>query len=566
MTFTARTYDEIVRDMLTTLTGGTVRESFIVPADTLLMPKLKNHPVRRVAFAESIGVDDVHTRFTAADFELVSTSGNDNDRDAIRFRERGRKPAAGSTLIVNYYPVRVDNPVPLTDVTVGSVIRTMLETVGVELALTYQQLETVYKSAFLDTAESDALDKVVSLVGVQRAATGRAVAKLRFTRRPGTAGTVTIPANTPVTDGKGKRFRTTVEATMEPGESTREVLAMAETTSTSEAAANTLQFLEIAIGGISEVTNPDIARRLTEPETDDGLRTRARNALRATVHGTPDAVRYGLLAIEGVKDVVVKDFPNGVAGEIEVSVAYTEPNDAVKKLVAARLDEIRPAGIRILTADAQTLKVAVKVALTLAGASLSGADLQSVKSGVGERLSKVLKGVPTGGVVRQAQLSVAVLSDARIVDADITLTPDGQSDTKQLELPANTALELLTPFAVTTAFEKEGAGAVTSTVTMSLPLQLVGATTKEQAQSRIEANAATLLASRNATAPLTFDALATALRSDTEYALVRADGLVTVESGGGKFLQVTDAGGSYAPATNETLIKGTISIDVRGTI
>jgi len=247
-------------------------------------------------------------------------------------------------------------------------------------------------------------------------------------------------------------------------------------------------------------------------------------------------------------------------------VAYTEPNDAVKKLVAARLDEIRPAGIRIRTSDAKTLKVAVKARLTLAGSTLSGSDLQAVKSGVEERLSKLLKSVPTAGVVRQAQLSVAALSDARVIDAEITLTPEGQPETQQLDIPEATALQLLTPFAITTVFEKEGAGTVTSTVTMSLPLQLVGATTQAQARSRIEANAATFLATRSATAPLSFDALATALRSDSEYALVRADALVTVESAGGKFMQLTDFGGSYAPASNETLVKGAISIEVRGSL
>ena len=51
MSYEPRRYDEIVRDLLTTLTGGTVAESLPAPAgDSLLVPaKLKNRPVRRVS-------------------------------------------------------------------------------------------------------------------------------------------------------------------------------------------------------------------------------------------------------------------------------------------------------------------------------------------------------------------------------------------------------------------------------------------------------------------------------------------------------------------------------------
>ena len=285
MTFQARTYDEIVRDMLTTLTGGTVRETIVVPPGTPLMPKLHNHPVRRISNVEgeievTVTVPEKGNpakkkseqqrrpvRFGAADFELVATTGDENDKDAIRFREKGRKPVAGSTLVVNYYPVQTD-PVPLTDVNIGSVIRTVLETIGVEMALTYQQLEHVYKSAFLETAESDALDRVVALVGVQRTPGGRPVAKLRFTRRPGTQGEVFIATGTPVTDVKGNRYVTIAPATMDPGESTREVTAFGDSAGTPEVEKDQLRFLEpVFIGDTIHVT-----KKTVEKTSKDGIR------------------------------------------------------------------------------------------------------------------------------------------------------------------------------------------------------------------------------------------------------------------------------------------------------
>jgi hypothetical protein len=72
-------------------------------------------------------------RFTAADFELISTAGDAN-LDAIRFRDGGRRPIPNSDLTVNYYPVQTP-PVPVNDLNVGSVVRTLLETVAVEMAV-----------------------------------------------------------------------------------------------------------------------------------------------------------------------------------------------------------------------------------------------------------------------------------------------------------------------------------------------------------------------------------------------------------------------------------------------
>jgi len=154
VTYVPRLYDEIVRDQLTTLTGGTVREELVMPA-TGDLPKLRNRPVRRVSHLDGqvAGKDGKPLAYTfgTADFVLVS-SNNDGNLDLIRFRDGGRRPIAGSTLVVNYYPIQTP-PVPLTDLNVGSVVRTLVESVARELAQTYQQLQKVYDSAYLDTAQ-----------------------------------------------------------------------------------------------------------------------------------------------------------------------------------------------------------------------------------------------------------------------------------------------------------------------------------------------------------------------------------------------------------------------------
>ena len=169
--YTPRPYPHIVRDLLTTLTGGTVREAVTAPvAGPLQLNQLASRPIRRISHLE--GVTDVAgtpvpVRFTNADFDLADAD-NDGLPDVVVFRDNGRKPIPGTTLTVNYYPTQIARPVPLTDLNVGSVARTVLETFAREIAQDEQYLNLIYRSAFLDTAEGSGLDKVVALIGVTR--------------------------------------------------------------------------------------------------------------------------------------------------------------------------------------------------------------------------------------------------------------------------------------------------------------------------------------------------------------------------------------------------------------
>jgi uncharacterized phage protein gp47/JayE len=570
MSYTPRTYEEIVRDMLTTLTGGTVRESMTTPAGqaSLLMPeKLKSRPVRRVSHLEGLTIigtganaKEVPYRFTAADFDLVSSTGDENDKDSIRFRENGRKPVPGSLLTVNYYPIQTD-PVPLTDLNVGSVTRTITETIARELATTYQHLRFIYISAFLPTAEGDSLDKVVALVGASRLPAGHTVAKLRFSRQPGVPGAITIPSGTAVTDDKGTRYLTLADVTMEPNETTREVLAGGETPGTAEVEEGALNRPEILIAGISTVVNVQAGRRLTAPETDDELRRRARNALHGQLRGTCDALKFGLSSIQGVKDVAIEEAPNGVAGEVRLQIAFTDPTTEVKQRVTTRIKELRAAGIRVIDAEAALLAVTVQVELRLAGASLQGNELRALNEGVENRVFAYLSRLPPGGTARRAKILQAVLQDDRITDSKVTLTPQGREPVEELSLDTGQVLDIARPFTFTQPLFEDAAAALpsVSTVNATLRVHLVPGVTLQQASDTINLALNSYLATRRADAPLTVDGLAAAIRDDSRFALVRADVIVTVE-GGGRFIQLTDGVGQYAPATNETLLIGVIDI------
>jgi uncharacterized phage protein gp47/JayE len=567
MSYEPRTYDQIVRDLLTTLTGGTVRETVKAPtANAVVTPaKLLNRPVRRVSSLDGvIGTPDkpVNYRFTPADFELISTTDDESNKDAIRFRDGGRRPIPNSDLTVNYYPVQTP-PVPLNDLNVGSVIRSLLETVAVEMAVVYQHLAFIYDSAYIDTAQGSSLDKVVALVGVKRLGSGYPIVKLRFQRKAGTQGRITIPANTSVTDDSSHRYLTNDELILEPGESSRDVLASGDTPGTADVEANKLTRLEVLVAGVDSVTNPDASYRLSSSETDDQLRRRARGAFDGVARGTLDALKFQLLSLAEVKDVKITEAPNGVPGEIRVDIAYNQDTPEAEAVVAERIRQVKPAGIRVIAGTAASRKVNVRVALTLAGTGVSGPDLSSLQQTVQAALVPALNGTPPGGAVRRSKLLSLVMTDSRIADAKIYLSSDGTAETEELTLNAGEVLQVVTPVVFSPPQTEE---AVTTHVSVKvsavLPVHLTAGTTQASTQQAIDSAFTSHLTMRSSDAPLTLDSIAAAIRDDSRFALIRNEATITVESGE-RFFQLTDGVGSYVPAPNETLQKDQLTVDVR---
>jgi uncharacterized phage protein gp47/JayE len=427
----------------------------------------------------------------------------------------------------------------------------------------YLQLQAVYDSAFLETATGPSLDKVVALIGATRLPAGHPVVQVRFSRKEGASGRITIPSGTPVTDAAGNRYLTLETLTLEPYETTREVQAGGEAANTELVETGQIDRLETMVAGISSVDNQQPSHRLSAPESDDELRRRVRSTLQVAVRGTVDSLRFGLLSIPGVKDVGVYEAPNGVPGEVRLEIAYTEDTPEVRAAVVQRIDELRPAGVRVIQSDAQRKKVAVRVELVLTGTGVTGSELSSLTAAVEEKLFEFLSSISPGGQVRRARLTAIVLEDSRVADAKVVLIPENQPEVEELSLAPGEVLDVIRPFTFPTPASEQQPGAlptVLGSVHAVLPLHLVAGVTLTDASQAIHLAMDGYLSSRRPDAPLTVDGLVAAIRDDTRFALVRAQIVVTVESGG-RFLQLTDGVGSYAPAANETLTKGEVSIN-----
>jgi uncharacterized phage protein gp47/JayE len=567
VSFVDRQYQDIVRDLLTNLTQGISGEIHRVtynPDDRpLQVPDivLKRRPVKRVSvvqgFIAGATAADPPLPFTFGlnDYELVANAKDPEDLSTIRFLRFGKKPAPDTDVRVNYYP-RTTDPSPITDLNVGSVARTLMEAVSKEMAILYTQLNLAYDSAFLETATGSSLDRVVALLGYKRFRAGRPVGTVTFQRRAGAVGEITIPASTPITDSSDKvRYETVETRLMRAGETNAEIAVRGATENTPPVDANVLTIIQRAIAGLDTVTNERPTSRATEDESDTELRARAREALASSDKGTVGALRNGLLQLPEVRDVQIQEMPNGVPGEVAINVSLAQgvaaPVDDLPATVLARIEELRPAGIRVIRGKAATADLSVKVQLTLAGSQMAQADLTTLRKQVKETLVAEIGKRGVGDKIRLKPLVAALLKDERIVDATLVIgakdgpAPEAGAD---FEPPPSAAVQL---DAANITFDAETfdqplpAGQTISVdVSADVTVSLETGVTPDQAKTLITNKLKGFFATLAADTSIDNDVILNALRDDANYAVDPLKLQVTLTAAQ-QFAQISQGSASF---------------------
>ena len=578
MSFVDRSYPDLVADLLTLLTQGVAQEVHRVSYDPEAEPPelpevvLRKRPVRRVSlvrgFLTAPGGEEearLHT-FGLNDYELLPSPDDPEDLSTLRFLPFGNKPAPDTDLMVNYYP-RDTDPTPLTDVNVGSVTRTVVEAISRELAGFYEQLNLAYDSAFVETATGPALDRVVALLGYRRFKAGRPVGTVRFDRRPGLSGTISIPPGVPITDSEDKVRYETVEArTMLAGESTAEVRVRGVAADTAVVEAGVLTVLQRAVAGVDSVANDRPTSRAVEDETDDELRRRARSALLASNKGTLDALRNGLLAMPEVRDVQIEEHPNDVPGEVKLFLSLEETaGTAVPPSVKARIEELRAAGIRVLDpAVATPVALQANVSLVLAGSHLPAAELEQVHQAVKTTLIDKVRATAVGQQIRVRPLIAAILADDRVVDATVAIGESGQTPQPNADFaPPTGSVTELTAQNVTfgpDAFEETAASpAVEVEVQALMTATPVTGTTPAEVESGITGKLKTYFAGLAAGDEITDATLLDAVREDGRWQVDPATLRVTLLAGE-QFVQILQGGPSFTVLAGQTFEVTTVEV------
>ncbi|MFM2055980.1 MAG: hypothetical protein RLY71_365 [Pseudomonadota bacterium] len=348
MTYAAEPYAQFVDDLLTALTGGTIREQFrFLPEEA---------PYRLAAPGPVIGatlrvhglVEGAYHRFVPrTDFTLAS--GN-----VLQWAKAATLPDLGSTFFASYE--MADSQPQLTDRNPGSVTRLLAESFAREYAVLSRQLEAVYQAGFADTASGRDLEQLAALLGVERRQRLFASGSVLFSRNSPAPADIFVPAGTRISSAEppGTVFETTEERTLQRG--TLSVEAPIQATLGGPAGvvpAQAVRLIHRPILGIDSVANPQPTRFSGSDESDALLRSRLGRTLEAAGRASTGALLGALTTLPGVREKDIRIAEDYLAHPGVVKLNLALPEMSADELLGAQLQAIdlieatRPVGVRI---------------------------------------------------------------------------------------------------------------------------------------------------------------------------------------------------------------------------
>ena len=316
--------------------------------------------------------------------------------------------------IVNTMLTDIEGKTQLTDTQIGSVTRTLLETVGREISTLYDEMDAAYNAGFIDTANGNALDMVVSILGIQRKSAQFATGTVTFMRR-NPSQDVNVPRGTRVSTRASnprnvKIYETSMNVRIPKGQNDVEIpikcLTPGEEGMTDF---ETITALETPIIGVDSVINKKPTTIGTDRETDPEFRARAKATVLSAGKATPEAIRNAVLGIPGVRGVTVNEMPNGIPGELEVIIDgldLTDKESPTYQRVKDTIDSVRPAGIHIDIKSTETIRANIRLYLKLTDILRTDEEVEEVIQKIKTRIARHIGGLNSGSnLVRNRMIS-----------------------------------------------------------------------------------------------------------------------------------------------------------------
>lgn len=187
-------------------------------------------------------------------------------------------------------------------------IRLFYAPIAIQFANAQDDIGLVLQSAQIDHAVDRRLDLLTALIGVKRDPATYASGSVTFTRGEPAGKDYTIPSGTLVqTDSNDPtKYETAETVVLESGTTSKTApIESLESGVDSNAGPNTVTILPSPPAGIEGVTNPAEITGGTNQETDDSLRSRAKEELSTGSRASAQALIYGAKALDGVKSVSI---------------------------------------------------------------------------------------------------------------------------------------------------------------------------------------------------------------------------------------------------------------------
>ena len=317
----------------------------------------------------------------------------------------------------------------LTDFQVGSVIRTMYESFAYEIGILYEQLNQVYLSAFIDSAEGSQLEMLVALLGIQRGLPDFAEGTVTFQRDLGT-DIIEIPVGTLVTtedsEKSPKKAYTTIESQIFPANSkTLDVKIQAvepgEEQVTKE---ETINIMPLPVTGIKSVINKSpIQFTGKKTETDEELRKRAKIALISSGKASNIALENALLSQPSVKEVkLIERFnePDKKYGLVDIFVDGVDfSNETKVQSLKSQIDKVRAAGVfvRLQSAIPVPIDAVFKIEIN-PGIKISEMERKTIEKSVEESIIAYISQIKMGQPLLFSQLTRQILSVTNVYNIE----------------------------------------------------------------------------------------------------------------------------------------------------
>lgn len=311
--------------------------------------------------------------------------------------------ASISAACINWMKAVTDK---ITDFTVGSVARTMIEAPAAEMDELYQNILIGLKEAIPVS--------VFTTFGFEKIAAVAASGVVRFsTGGPLATSPITVPVGTVVkVPSTSQTYATLAAGTINTGQSYVDILVAAQTAGAAgNVAASTVTELSTPVTGVSTVTNPAPFTNGRDEETDDERKSRFQGYVSTLARGTKAAIVYGAktaklvdangLITEYVAQAnVVEPYVGNPTQPISLVNVYihngasatsaslvTEAQRVIDGYVTATGESIagwKAAGVKVVVAAAADLTVYVTANLTVKGGYVEAdaitAAIDAVKS------------------------------------------------------------------------------------------------------------------------------------------------------------------------------------------
>lgn len=301
------------------------------------------------------------------------------------------------TMVNDVLDTIIDSDVGITDVSVGSVTRTLVEAILNEVDMSNYYAQYVYGAMSIDNATGDDLDNLVSLFNITRNPATYATGIVTFSTgdSPATSN-INIPYGTTVStqqatdeDGTSYSFTVTdVDLVLPSGASTVTANVICETSGAISLSANTVIIMSDVINGINSVTNTSAIIGGKDAEDDDAFRIRTKEYIDSFGKCTEDAIKIAVNSVDGVLTSAITDLSDGY-GTFKVLVTTSDipAPQSVKDAVELAIKQTKASGIHYTVLYPTVHNIAVSITIVGLDAGTYGATVKGAISAYANSLN-----------------------------------------------------------------------------------------------------------------------------------------------------------------------------------